>query len=114
MSESFSKNDKDITDLMTRVFKGETIKQFDYFPLPAHMSPEKYIQIQTLIQSSLRHQMYSLIQAYKDKEFDEVYNEVNAKFEDVRILAYNKVTGEAVTKRLARSIMQKAQLTYTV
>jgi len=47
------------------------------------MSPEKYIQIQTLIQSSLRHQMYSLIQAYKDKEFDEVYNEVNAKFEAI-------------------------------
>lgn len=58
--------------------------------------------------------MFALSKADKDKDFDAAYNEVNSKFEDTRVLAYQKVIGGEATKREARAAMQKAQLTFTV
>lgn len=45
LTANFSKNDNDISELLVKVFNGETIKEFDYFSLPAGMTPEAYLKI---------------------------------------------------------------------
>jgi hypothetical protein len=53
--EALQKNHTNCVDLMDKVFKGETITEFNYFEIPAEMTNTNYISIQSMIQASARH-----------------------------------------------------------
>lgn len=91
------------------------------FELPAKLDKEMYMRIYRKIWATIRHDLWSAVQAHKkekntahvsEDDFVKLYSDVHAKFETVRMEIYSKLMGEDVERWQARELMQKAYITY--
>ena len=89
------------------------------------MDKEMYLKIFKKIYATIRHVMWTKIQALKTEkrltinaklkkdEFEKIYNDVQGKFEDYRKEIYELYMPGDITAEEARDIMQKCYITYS-
>ena len=117
---------KTMEDLERQCFEEINLTTISYADeLPDAMDKEMYLKIFKKIYATIRHVMWTKIQALKTEkrltinaklkkdEFEKIYNDVHGKFEDYRKEIYELYMPGDITAEEARDIMQKCYITYS-